>query len=227
MEELQDWVESLLNLQETDCRLDRMKAQIDTAPQQKKEAQENLEAQHKAALAAKEEVRKKDLEIGAENAEVVKIQDYISKTLAQTNSVKDNKTYKALLDEAESQKGRIAEREEVILALMEEQEALKSIFKESQAKLGEAVDRVEQMVSDLDVRIENCKKQIAIYEVKKIEQTELVDEDILSRYTRVKASQGGRTVALVEVNGDKCGYCHLKLTTQEILSASKHVPLTS
>lgn len=227
MEELQDWVETLLNLQETDCRLDRMKEQIVTAPEQKKEAQLNLEAQHQTALEAKEEVRKKELEISSANAEIEKIQDQISKTLAQTNTIKDNKTYRKLLDEAESLKGRISDKEDDILVLMEELEEIKDAFKETQAKLKEAVDRVEQMISDLDVRVENCKKQVDVYEAKRKEQAELVSPDILSRYTRIKSSHGGRKVALVEVNGDKCGYCHLKLTTQEILSASKHVALTS
>ena len=104
MEELQDWVEPLLNLQETDCRLDRMKEQINSAPQQKKDAQVNLEAQHLIASEAKEEVRKKELEISNANSEIDKIQEEVNKVLAQTNTVKDNNTYRALLDQAESYK---------------------------------------------------------------------------------------------------------------------------
>ncbi|MCM8525936.1 MAG: hypothetical protein NE327_05435 [Lentisphaeraceae bacterium] len=227
MEELQDWVESLLNLQETDCRLDRMREQISSAPEQKKEAQTNLEAQHKSALEAKEEVRKKELEISSANSEIDKIQQQINKNLEQTNTVKDNKTYRALLDEVESLKGKISDKEDGILVLMEELEEIKEAFKETQAKLKEAVDRVEQMISDLDVRVENCKKQISVYEEKRVEQAKLVDPEILSKYTRIKSSHGGRKMALVEVNAGKCGYCHLQLTTQEILSASKHVPLTT
>ena len=227
MEELQYWVESLLNLQETDCRLDRMKEQISSAPEQKKEAQVNLEAQHKVALEAKEEVRKKELEISNANAGIDKIQQQINKNLEQTNSVKDNKTYRALLDEVESFKKQISVKEDAILILMEELEVIKDAFRETQAKLKEAVDRVEQMISDLDVRVENCKKQIGIFEEKRVEQAKLVDEEILSKYTRIKSSNGGRKMALVEVSAGKCGYCHLQLTTQEILSASKHVPLTT
>ena len=227
MEELQDWVESLLNLQETDCRLDRMKEQIESAPQQKKEAQENLEAQHESAMAAKEEVRKKELEINNANAEIDKIQEEINKVLAQTNTVKDNNTYRALLDQAEAYKQQISGKEDGILVLMEELDEVKGAFKETQGDLKEAVDRVEQMMTDLDVRVENCKKQVGILEEKRKEQAQLVDPEILSKYTRIKQSKGGRKVALVEVSNDKCGYCHLQLTVQEILSASKHVPMTT
>ena len=227
MEELQDWVESLLNLQETDRKLERMKEQIESAPQQKKEAQSNLEIQHGKALEAKEEVRKKDLEISNVNSEIDKIQEEINKVLAQTNSVKDNNTYRALLDQAESYKKTISVKEDEILVIMEELDVVKGAFKETQTTLKEAVDRVEQMMSDLDVRVENCKKQVDILQVKRDEQAVHVDSEILSRYSRIKQSHGGRTLALVEVNGDKCGHCHLKLTTQEILSASKHVPMTS
>jgi len=227
MKELQDWVESLLNLQETDRKLERMQEQIDSAPEQKKEAQKNLEVQHQTALEAKEEVRKKELEISNINSEIEKIQDEISKVLAQTNTVKDNSTYRALLAQAESYKKNISDKEDDQLLLMEELDEVKGAFKETQSKLKEAVDRVEQMMTDLDVRVENCKKQVDILQVKRDEQSTLVDGEILSKYARIKQSHGGRKVALVEVSGGKCGYCHLQLTTQEILSASKHVPMTT
>lgn len=226
MEELQDWVESLLNLQETDRKIERMNEQIESAPQQKKEAQTNLEVQHQRALEAKEEVRKKELEIGSINSEIEKIQQEISKVLSQTNTVKDNNTYRALLEQAESYKKKISLKEDDILLLMEDLDELKAVFKETQSSLKEAVDRVEQMMSDLDVRVDNCKKQITVLQVKRDEQATLVDSEILNRYSRIKQSHGGRKVALVEVSGGKCGYCHLQLTTQEILSAGKHVPMT-
>lgn len=227
MEELQDWVESLLNLQETDRKLDRMKEQIETAPQQKKEAQTNLETQHAAALAAKENVRKKELEVSSANAGIESLQQNINKLLEQSSSVKDNDTYRALLNQVDSIKEQISGKEDGVLMIMEELDEVKGTFKETQEKLKEAVERVEQMMSDLDVRVENCKKQVGVLSEKRDELAKLVDDEILSKYNRIKQSHGGRKVALVEVNGDQCGYCHLKLTTQEILSASKRVPMTT
>jgi uncharacterized protein len=227
MEETQDWLESLLSLQETDSRLDRMKEQVEAAPQQKKEAQDNLDTQQSNAVAVKEEVRKKELEISKVNAEIDSIEAHKLKVLEQTNSVKDNATYKALLDEVKSMESQVTAKEDVILDLMEELEERKAVFKGAQGKLKDAINRVEQMMSDLDVRVENCKKQITILEEKRTEQAEVVDEEIFSKYTRLKRSHGGRKVALVEINGDKCGYCHLKLTTQEILQAKKSVALNS
>jgi hypothetical protein len=227
MEETQDWLESLLNLQELDTRLDRMNEQVQTAPQQKKEAQDNLDAQQQAALAAKEDVRHKELEISSINAEIDVIEAHKMKALEQANSIKDNHTYKALLAEVKSLENQVLAKEDNVLDLMEELETLKSSFKQSQAKLQEAVTRVEQMIGDLDTRVQNCQKQIGILGEKREEQAKFVDEEILMRYSRIKQSHGGRKFALVEINGDKCGFCHLTLTKQEMLQAKKRVALNA
>ncbi|MCM8538400.1 MAG: hypothetical protein NE334_20825 [Lentisphaeraceae bacterium] len=227
MEQIQDWLEDLLELQAIDSRLDRMNEQITSAPKQKKEAQDNLDTQQAAAVAAKEEVRKIELKIKDLAADVEKIEAQRLKVLDQTNSVKDNSTYKALLAEADSLQKQIGAKEEDELILMEELDGVKSIFKEKQALLQEAVSRVEQMMGDLDVRVENCKKQVGIFAEKREEQATKIDSEILNRYTRIKASNGGRKAALLELNGDKCGFCHLKLTAQEINQAQKRVALTA
>ena len=59
------------------------------------------------------------------------------------------------------------------------------------------------------------------------EQAENVDSELLFKYDRIRKSHGGGRAPLVEINGDQCGHCHLKLTTQEILSAKKQVAMTS
>ena len=227
MEDLQNWLEDLLELQSTDSRLDRMKEQITSAPKQKKEAQDNLDIQQAAAVEAKEEVRKVELKIKELASEVEKIEAQRLKVLEQSNSVKDNSTYRAILAEAESLKGKISDKEDDELILMEELDGVKAAFKEKQVLLKDAVNRVEQMMGDLDTRVANCKKQVGLLEEKRKEQAAKIDAELLNRYTRIKSSHGGRKAALVELNGDKCGYCHLKLTAQEINQASKRVAMTT
>ena len=227
MDETGDWLEHLLALQETDSRLDRMKEQVESAPQQKKEAQDNLDREQQSAVDAKEEVRKKELEIGSVNAEIDGLEQHKTKVLEQSSTVKDNQTYKSLLAEVDSINEQISGKEDIVLELMEELDVVKGAFKECQGRLKEAVNRVEQMMSDLDVRVKNCQEQIGILEEKRKAQSEAVDSELLYKYTRIKNSHGGRKTPLVEVNGDQCGYCHLKLTTQEILSAKKLTPMTT
>lgn len=227
MEDLQNWLEDLLELQSTDSRLDRMREQIASAPKQKKDAQDNLDAQQAAAVEAKDEVRKVELKIKELASEVDKIEAQRQKVLEQSTSVKDNSTYRAILAEADSLKGRISDLEDEELILMEELDGVKEIFKGKQALLKEAINRVEQMMGDLDTRVANCEKQVAILEEKRQVQAAKIDSELLSKYTRIKSSQGGRKLALVELNGDKCGFCHLKLTAQEINMASKRIIMTT
>ncbi len=227
MDELHDWVESLVNLHETDCKIDRMKEQIESAPKLKKEAQSKIETQHASALQAKENLRKKELQISNANADIESTQQKINKLLLQANTVKNNDSYRALLVEIDKLKLVISEKEEVVLVLMEELEVEKKHFKEAQEVLKEAVKQVEQTIADLNLRVENCKKQIEVLTAKKIEQEKLVNADLLEKYQRIKHGHGGKRVALVEINGDKCGSCHLKLTTQEILQAKKRAPFTT
>jgi predicted nucleic acid-binding Zn-ribbon protein len=83
------------------------------------------------------------------------------------------------------------------------------------------------MMGDLDTRVDNCAKQIDVLKAKRLSQADKIEGELLNRYTRIKGSQGGRKAALVQLNEDKCGFCHLKLTVQEINQAKTHVVMTS
>jgi predicted nucleic acid-binding Zn-ribbon protein len=227
MEEVKNWLDALLELQDTDGRLSRMKEQVENAPKQKKEAQDNLDMQQQQAVLARDEVRKVELAISELNAEIEKIEAQRTKLLEQSGSVKDNNTYRAMLAEIESFAKQISDKETAELELMEELDLKKDAFKECQGRLKEAIGRVEQMMGDLDTRVGNYKKQIAVYEEKRLEQAAEVDEELLKKYSRIRTSHGKKRDALVEINGDKCGYCHLTLTTQEINQAKKRSPMTT
>jgi len=224
MEELQNWLEDLLNLQETDSRLDRMKTLVADAPKQKKDAQDNLDAQQAAALAAKEEVRKVELEIKGFAAVIDSIDKRRLKLLEQSSSVKDNSTYRALLHEADSLQEQISDKETEELEVMEILDAKKAEFLGCKGKLEEAIGRVEQMMTDLDVRVKNCQAQMSTLEEKRSKEASLIDDEILSRYERIRVK---KSTAIVELNEDKCGNCHLKLTTQEVKLAKNRVAHTS
>ena len=129
MEELQHWLEDLLSLQDTDSRLDRMTQLVADAPKQKKEAQDNLDAQQSAALAAREEVRKVELKIKGFADVVSSIESRRRKLLEQSNSVKDNSTYRALLHEADSLNQQISDKETEELEVMEILDTKKAEFK--------------------------------------------------------------------------------------------------
>ena len=55
------------------------------------------------------------------------------------------------------------------------------------------------------------------------EQT--VPEDVLARYRRILKSK--KDVAIVPINGGACGGCHMKLTSQTVLSAKAADKLVS
>ena len=223
MEELQNWLDDLLSLQEIDSRLDRMKSLVAQAPEQKKEAQDNLDAQQTATLAAKEEVRKVELRIKDIAAQIGTIENSRNKLLDQSTSVKDNDTYRALLAEADSLKAQISDKETGELEVMEVLDEKKAVFKKCKERLKEAINHVEQMIADLDTRIDNCKEQIDVFEKKREDESSKIETEVLSLYNRLRIR---KKIAIIQAHNDKCGGCHLKLTESEIKLALQQIPMT-
>lgn len=127
-----------------------------------------------------------------------------------------------LRDEVEMLRRRISEREDAVLALMEERDRLDAEIEEVTSER-EAVsaekDRIEEVVSEAWKEID---ARLARLEEKKADIVPLVDEDLLALYERLRPTHEG--VAVARLAEGVCGGCHLALSAAEQVQAGKSFP---
>jgi predicted nucleic acid-binding Zn-ribbon protein len=127
-----------------------------------------------------------------------------------------------LRDEVEMLRRRISEREDEILALMEERDQLDGRISELGSErdaIAAEKGRIEEVVTASWKEIDS---QIARLEDRKAAVVPLIDEDLLALYEQVRPAHDGVAVApLVE---GVCGACHLALSAAEQSQARKQRP---
>jgi predicted nucleic acid-binding Zn-ribbon protein len=206
-----EWLQNLLILQDRDQRCDGIKRQLDDIPLKIKREEANI-AGLTEKLATMEsdlkamEVRRLDLEGEVEQAEAV-----IVKYKTQQLEVKKNEEYTALEHEITAQKNRISELEDSELVLMEEIDEKGAILEAAREQLGHECKTLEAHISRLkenhrsfDSELDDARNAVKESEV-------AIDPGILQQYHYVK-SQVKRPPYVVELDGNRCNGCHLKVS---------------
>jgi hypothetical protein len=189
-------LKTLLRLQDLDLKIEACKAREAEIPKQKSKYDIQRER-----LRAELEERKKtcttlELEQRACEGAIEEKGAQIGKYNEQLNSVKKNEEYQALLHEIDLQKKQIGIKEERILAIMEE--------------LDEAKARVEE-----DTELEEAIRQRAELEALEAPLENDADPVLLKQYKRIRRRLK-TGAALVPLNDEVCGGCHMRMLPQVV-----------
>ncbi len=210
-------IENLLILQERDQRLATVEGELTRLPLEEEAIDQKLKAQQNRF----EEIRTKAREIETNrkkfDLDVQAKQSLIAKYKGQQLQTRKNEEFSALHHEIERTQNEITALEDTELDLMgayeeaqkkilAEQESLKS-FENEAKKLKEALQKKR---GTLETELINVKEQQAEAEQK-------IEESVLRRYRRILSSK--KDVAVVPINHGSCEGCHMKLTSQTVLSA--------
>ncbi len=206
----------LLILQERDRKILRTRAELASiGPQDQllhgkaSGAQAALDA---AKLRTKQiETERKKLEL---EVEAKKLQ--IEKYSLQQFQTKKNEEYRALAHEIELCKEVISKLEDGQLEWMEQADAAQKELVAATKVAQELKKNTDAQLADLTARAGNLQAELAGLEADRDKLTADVDEDALARYERLLHHRGENVV--VGIEHGVCGGCHMKLTTQAIVS---------
>lgn len=210
-------IEDLLVLQDRDRRLRRIQAELDAVPGQRQLLQ------NKAAKAAADfdSVRKRGQQIESDRKklelEVETLKDRIGKVRAQQNDTRSNDQYKAYQHQIETSEGEIAKLEDQQLALMEQAEAVAKDIAAASKVAAELKAETDRQLADLAQREGNLEKEEDQAADARDAAAAKVEPAVLGRYERLVKMKGDHVI--VGVQGGVCGGCHVKLTTQALVSA--------
>ena len=206
--------ELLLNLQEMDDQIDKLKAEAESIPEKKHDLEEGLEAHQTAVAAAKDESvelakKRKELEIELEEGNTKK--DRFKNQLFQ---VKSNREYEALQHEISALEEKSSGLEDKILEIMDRSEEVSRQIAEEERNLKAETAKVGEAQAALDREQADLMEKIAI---KTDERKRLVidmDTALLKRYDRIRENKGGLAVATV--NSGACGGCFRRIPPHEM-----------
>lgn len=218
-------VAKLLTLQDRDQRIKALQTELTNIPRdiQAKEAQ--IDTSAKKLDDAKSRLKQIEVERKALELQVETKQTAIAKYKGQQLQTRKNDEFTALRHEIESAEQAISALEDSELVLMEETEKLQPVAAAAEATHRDEKQSLTAQISTLRESGKNVTDRLGELQLTRASLTEGIDEDLLETYARLFKSKGGN--ALVELDGDVCTGCHVRVTTQTALAVRNEKSLVN
>ena len=202
---------NLIELQNADAEIARLKAEIAALPKKVAVIEEKLAGskaqleQAKAALKTDEANRRKY------EGEIQNLRQKISKYRDQMLAVKTNQEYRALGTEVEFAEKGIAGFEDKILETMLDADERDRDLKRAEGELKAHAAEIEKEKAEARSRTSEDEKALAEWDAKRSQYRSGVAAEILRHYDRVLTFRGS---AIAEARDHKCSVCQVKLRPQ-------------
>ena len=218
-------VQALLVLQERDARVMALSAELENSPRLLAAADAELERRTELF----EELRTRTRQIEAErkkiDLDVQSKQSAIARYRAQQTQTRKNEEFAALNHEIDHAQKEISALEDTELELMEAYDRGQAEVAAAQKELLQVQDKIKHKKADLEKREAHVATELGEARTRQAEAERTVPEDVLARYRRILKSK--KDVAIVPIRGGACGGCHMKLTTQTVVSSRSAEALVS
>ena len=213
---IQDVIEKLLTLQDSDHRLFSVKDQLARIAPERQMLQDRAGGAKASLDAVKTKIKLVETERKKLELEVVSKRQQIDRYSLQQFQTKKNEEYRALAHEIETCREAIARLEDRQLELMEQAETLQKQVLNLGREAEEATTLTEGQLQELAAREQTLKSELAGLESNRAQLTGVVDASILKRYERLLVQKGGSVV--VGIQHGVCGGCHMKYPVQLLIS---------
>jgi predicted nucleic acid-binding Zn-ribbon protein len=218
-------VEALLVLQERDLKVSQLTTELENLPRQIAAIEKELAARTAQFDELKNRTRLTEAERKKIDLEVQAKQGAITRYKSQQQQTRKNEEFSALNHEIEHAEKEISALEDTELELMEAYDKGLAAVAEGQKELAVAQEKAKQKTADHEKRVAAVTAELATAKEKQSQAEQQVEEESLARYRRILKSK--KDVAIVPIRGGACGGCHMKLTTQTVISAKGAEGLTS
>ncbi len=220
-----DVIEKLLVLQDRDRKIGRTEAELSHIEPERQALKGKTSTALTQLEAAKHRMKqiesdRKRLELEVE-AKKTQIERYANQQL----QTRKNEEYRALAHEIDNCKADIHKIEDQEIDLMERAEqGVKDVA--SATKIHDAAKKLaDEQVSQLGIREQNLKKELAELKGNREELAGAVEPGVRGRYERLFKSKGENVI--VGVNHGVCGGCHMKLPAQTLVACQGNQEITT
>lgn len=208
-------METLLRLQDLDLKIGQCSAREVEIPKQKTKF-DIQRTRLQAELEEREKIRQ-DLivEQGGCETEIEQKQAQIEKYQQQLNIIKKNEEYQALLHEIDLLKKQIGLQEERIINIMVELDDAKARLEADKIRIDEELKEIDRQCGVIDEELLGAVSHRKELESQRGPIEEQVDAKLIGMYRRIRSSNTGGK-AVVPLNGEVCGGCHMNERAQII-----------
>ncbi|MDD4097691.1 MAG: C4-type zinc ribbon domain-containing protein [Lentisphaeria bacterium] len=223
---MNEWMSRLVDLQDLDLRIAKLKEQLAEVPAKRKEAEKQYAAETEALAAAQQAYKEAEVANRRFDGEIAALKERKKNFQSKTAMIKSNEEYRAALQQIEMCDHAIADWEEKQLEAMMQLDDLHRRVRDRQEELAAGKKRAEAILGDLSTRQLNCETAIAELQTKRPPMLEGIPALPLSRYERLLSrwDTGPATPFVVCIDGRNCGRCHIELPNQVVSNARKNNP---
>ncbi len=218
-------VEALLVLQDRDNKVRTLTDELDEAPEAIAAVERELATRTANFDALKSKTRQIEADRKKLDLDVQTKQAAIARYKSQQQQTRKNEEFSALNHEIEHAEKDIAVLEDSELELMEAYDKGLAEVAAAQKELMAFTEKAKIKKAELEKRSAALAAELIGAEEKQAAAEKTVEPDVLARYRRILKSK--KDVAIVPIHGGACGGCHMKLTSQTVLSAKAAETLTS
>ena len=209
----------LIELQRLDLRIMEINEQRRKIPERLhaveaplREAKQLLQDTNSSIDALVKERRAHEKDVEAQDA-------HTDKMRARLSELKTNKEYQAHLFELQMANKKKSEIEDKVLACMEKIEQLQRTVTEAQDKVRSAEQAFAQEKRVLDELDQKLSGELAVLEAQQRDRSAQVEQTLLARYTKLKASRKDQPLAAIK--GGMCSGCRLQIPPQLIAEVKR------
>lgn len=208
---MNDELLALVQLQETDQNMSRLRAEISALPKKLAALEEKLIRQKAALDEANRAMKDEEAKRRGMESDLKDLQQKIVKFRDQSSSVKTNEQFQALQHEIGFAEAEIRKTEDRELDSMERSEQLEARIRGAQQELADQSKIVELEKESAKKASEEQQKRLAGWIDDRERWRRQISEMILAAYDRLAASRG---TALARVDGQRCLACQMALRPQ-------------
>lgn len=199
----------LVELQRVDLRIAALRADLDAFPKRIRETEAKLSHAQKEVAAAKDALtaslkQRKTIELDVEQWK-----ERARKYRDQSNAVKTNEAYKALLHEIANAEAEVAKAEDRVLEHLVAAEEFDRRAKAAEAALGEAQKFVEGEKKQVASEQAALKREFEAASAERDTALAPIPEDLREHYLRVARRHQG--IALAEARNEQCLGCGMRV----------------
>ena len=218
-------VEALLVLQDRDNKVRTLTDELDEAPDAIAAVERDVATRTANFDTLKNKTRQIEADRKKLDLDVQTKQAAIARYKSQQQQTRKNEEFSALNHEIEHAEKDIAALEDSELELMEAYDKGLAEVAAAQKELLAFTEKAKQKKAELEKRSAALAAELIGAEEKQAEAEKTVEPDVLARYRRILKSK--RDVAVVPLHAGACGGCHMKVTSQTVLSAKGGENLTA
>lgn len=212
---MQKTLYSLIELQEIDLKLDKVKEERGDLPSIVENLKNTLETKNTLMAEQKETITKLTVESKTLETELGSLKEQLKKYESQLYQVKTNKEYDAIANETENVKKNIGDIENTILEYAEQIENLTGSNTEIESEIKKLSDDFDENNVELQDKISASSEEENILKHERdIVEKKLTSQQI-NAYHRIRSAKKGMAVAYC--NGGVCSGCYSFIPPQKVV----------